>query len=405
MQAHLDALGLCQEDLDNAADTTALVRRAFLARARATHPDKPGGNADLFRAAQAAFESLRGGGGATGVAPADVFDEAESTSVPPYRVERALSGRGKCKACEGVIEKGVLRFGSLDSISGTYSRFYKLECVKVPGVFQRVVGDADDLEVVVAALRAVDGVVLSGLDALDDAEVAAFAAVVANRSRWTKAKPEKEAPPAPRKPTTTMARTPATPPTSPTSARSTVISKARFVFPTPAGFLGGVDDSLKGKTFVLTGVFPELDDDSTGFQRGKETLAAAIKKFGGKVTGSVSKKTSFVVCGKDPGASKVEKGVATEGCALVNLKGVTALMCGTPASDVPPPEITKFSNGYGGNGLLKNDAAAVSKLIEMAATPAPLALTSKKRPLEPEGDIVKVRVVAAGVGVSVSVGV
>lgn len=54
---------------------------------------------------------------------------------------------------------------------------------------------------------------------------------------------------------------------------------------------------LDGKTFVLTGSLPTLS-------RGEAT--AMIEKHGGKVAGSVSKKTDYVVVGSDPG-SKYDK--------------------------------------------------------------------------------------------------
>jgi DNA ligase (NAD+) len=54
---------------------------------------------------------------------------------------------------------------------------------------------------------------------------------------------------------------------------------------------------LEGKTFVLTGTLPELTRDEA---------TALIKRAGGKVTGSVSKKTDYVVAGESPG-SKLEK--------------------------------------------------------------------------------------------------
>jgi DNA ligase (NAD+) len=54
---------------------------------------------------------------------------------------------------------------------------------------------------------------------------------------------------------------------------------------------------LEGKTFVLTGTLPELTRDEA---------TAMIKRAGGKVTGSVSKKTDYVVAGESPG-SKLEK--------------------------------------------------------------------------------------------------
>lgn len=57
------------------------------------------------------------------------------------------------------------------------------------------------------------------------------------------------------------------------------------------------DGKLVGKTFVLTGTLPNLTrEDATGM----------IVAAGGKVTGSVSKKTDYVIAGDDPG-SKLAK--------------------------------------------------------------------------------------------------
>ena len=56
-------------------------------------------------------------------------------------------------------------------------------------------------------------------------------------------------------------------------------------------------DKLGGKVFVLTGTLPTMSRSEA------ETL---IKKFGGKASSSVSKKTSFVLAGEDAG-SKLTK--------------------------------------------------------------------------------------------------
>ena len=72
-----------------------------------------------------------------------------------------------------------------------------------------------------------------------------------------------------------------------------------------------------GKTFVLTGTLPTYSRDEA---------KAMIEEHGGKVTGSVSKKTSYVVAGEKPG-SKYEKAinlnipVITEEALLALLKG------------------------------------------------------------------------------------
>lgn len=61
-------------------------------------------------------------------------------------------------------------------------------------------------------------------------------------------------------------------------------------------------DKLAGLTFVLTGTLPTMTRDEAG---------ELIQAHGGKVTGSVSKKTSYVVVGDSPG-SKAEKAAKLE---------------------------------------------------------------------------------------------
>ncbi|MEI6564397.1 MAG: NAD-dependent DNA ligase LigA [bacterium] len=59
---------------------------------------------------------------------------------------------------------------------------------------------------------------------------------------------------------------------------------------------GGASDSLTGKTFVLTGTLDSMSRDRA---------TELIRKRGGDVVGAVSRNTDFVVCGKEPGASKI----------------------------------------------------------------------------------------------------
>ena len=62
--------------------------------------------------------------------------------------------------------------------------------------------------------------------------------------------------------------------------------------------LQGEENCLEGLTFVITGVLESIERDDA---------ADLIQRYGGKVTQSVSKKTSYIVVGRDAGESKLSK--------------------------------------------------------------------------------------------------
>jgi DNA ligase (NAD+) len=73
--------------------------------------------------------------------------------------------------------------------------------------------------------------------------------------------------------------------------------------------------ALAGKTFVLTGTLPTLKRDEAG---------ALIEAAGGKLSGSVSKKTSYVVAGEEAGSKLVK---AQElGIAILDEDGLISLL-------------------------------------------------------------------------------
>ena len=57
------------------------------------------------------------------------------------------------------------------------------------------------------------------------------------------------------------------------------------------------DRRFEGMTFVLTGALPSMTRDEA---------SALIERYGGKTSGSVSKKTTYVLAGEDAG-SKLTK--------------------------------------------------------------------------------------------------
>ncbi len=74
-------------------------------------------------------------------------------------------------------------------------------------------------------------------------------------------------------------------------------------------------DKLAGMTFVLTGTLPNLT---------REQATELIEAHGGRVTGSVSSKTNYVLAGENPG-SKLDKAVQL-GVPIIDEAGLRALL-------------------------------------------------------------------------------
>ena len=62
--------------------------------------------------------------------------------------------------------------------------------------------------------------------------------------------------------------------------------------------LEGLTDKLQGNTFVISGVFQKVS---------RKELKKLIEDNGGKVTGSISAKTNYLVAGENMGPSKLAK--------------------------------------------------------------------------------------------------
>ncbi|XP_028621086.1 replication factor C subunit 1 isoform X3 [Grammomys surdaster] len=63
----------------------------------------------------------------------------------------------------------------------------------------------------------------------------------------------------------------------------------------------GAENCLEGLTFVITGVLESIE---------REEAKSLIERYGGKVTGNVSKKTNYLIMGRDGGQSKSDKAAA-----------------------------------------------------------------------------------------------
>jgi curved DNA-binding protein CbpA len=158
VQECLESLGVTVQGLGACADIKeefACIKKCYREKVLATHPDK-GGDPVAFRTVQASFEVLRelfskkfvasyvssfsAAAETHGKTWSDFEDgmptkswefyyEAAESDVPPYRIERAKSGRsacqqmGKAKKCTSdppLIEKGSIRIGSIQSDTGMF---------------------------------------------------------------------------------------------------------------------------------------------------------------------------------------------------------------------------------------------------------------------------------------------
>ncbi|KAL2675008.1 hypothetical protein Neosp_011188 [[Neocosmospora] mangrovei] len=102
----------------------------------------------------------------------------------------------------------------------------------------------------------------------------------------------------------------------------------------------GEDECLSGLSFVFTGVLQTI---------GRDEGQALVKRYGGKVVGQPSSKTSFVVLGEDAGPSKLAK-IKSHGIKTIDENGLFDLIRKLPA--------------YGGSGKGAQKAQEKKKIEE-----------------------------------------
>ena len=121
--------------------------------------------------------------------------------------------------------------------------------------------------------------------------------------------------------------------------------------PAPGGGLEppeGAENCLAGLTFVFTGLLQHLQRDDA------QNL---VKKYGGKVTGAPSTKTSYVVLGSDAGPKKLET-IRKHNLKTINEEGLFALIEKLPANGGDSKAAAKYE---------EKQAAEIKKIKEQAA--------------------------------------
>eukprot|EP00798_Chlamydomonas_sp_ICE-L_P027026 gene27026-2253_t len=359
----------------------------------------------------------------------EYYQAASEEPVPAYRVELAKSARSACmakgaakkcndssnsnvgraaaipQALSGVdddsaaeqalltgkpkafIAKGELRVGWMDMDTGAYGGWTHLACWRVPSKRNGLQDPASctDASKFEAALLAMNLVLLCSLSELPKGERAAFVRHVMNKKNHAKEYKFKSKQDTAGKQveggtgssSEAKGKGEGTVPVDGNSEHQEGAlvplgykAPEAFVIPVP-GKGTARPNCLAGQTVVFTGVFPEVGG-GTGLSLGKDRVKAMVESFGGRVTGSVSGKTTLLLVGKEPGFSKVSQARRSSSCQLLglhDLKGV--LEGGLSLEDAAnkPVAITSFSAGYRGNGLAADAPPALLAAVSGIAAP------------------------------------
>ena len=171
------------------------------------------------------------------------------------------------------------------------------------------------------------------------------------------------------------------------SSEALVPGRQKFVVPQPGVNGASGNTVFSGKTFVLAGIFPEIE----GGQRlslGKDRVKLMIETFGGRVTGSISGRTDVLIVGKEAGMSKVADARVRPNVILATLKdlkdgldaGFESLKKFDFFNREEPLKIKSFSAGYKFNGKALEASKEEMEVAQGVKKATPKAVGKKAPP-------------------------
>ncbi len=138
----------------------------------------------------------------------------------------------------------------------------------------------------------------------------------------------------------------------------------------PVDLPKGAENCLAGLTFVFTGILNTL-----GREKGQEL----VKRYGGKITGAPSKKTSFVVLGSDAGPKKLET-IKLYNLRTIDEQGLFELIRKLPANGGDGKAAAKFEETKKKDEAKIEKAAAEMEELERAAAKRNVSSKARSQP-------------------------
>ncbi|XP_069833636.1 replication factor C subunit 1 isoform X3 [Dendropsophus ebraccatus] len=125
----------------------------------------------------------------------------------------------------------------------------------------------------------------------------------------------------------------------------------------------GGDNCLEGLTFVITGVLESIERDEA---------KSLVERYGGKVTGNVSKKTNYLILGRDGGESKREK-AESFGTKIIDEDGLFDLLRSLPGKK------SKYDIAAQAEIKTKGKVEKTPEKIDKKPSPVKRKITPEKR--------------------------
>jgi hypothetical protein len=197
---------------------------------------------------------------------------------------------------DAIINKNGIRIGCVMKRGGKCMNWIHLKCFRVPSIVWNNLSDPHDYELSSAELRSMNGL-FQGLDGLNGRQTILVVNHLTNKNYWETKQGPKDHPVQVNNGNIDNKENNLNTGNVKVSLSPEFRFKERYRFSIPRAKRRKFN-CLRGKTFVLNGVFPEVGGGTRSLL-GKEKLKCILESFGGAVSSTLTSLTSYLVTGQE----------------------------------------------------------------------------------------------------------